>query len=128
MIVIAKWTLVTFALFFFVAGLIMLFAPAKARHLLRQAGSTNFINYAEISIRMIPAAALVLYAEYSKYPVLFTIAGWFMLVTSLVLFLVPRQVHHNFSLRCADVLKPFYFRLIAPLAFAFGSLLLYALL
>ncbi len=121
----AKWTIIIFGVFFIFVGFIMLFAPKKARQILRKAGSTNFINYAEITIRMIPAAALILSADISKYPEVFKIFGWFMLCTSLVLYFVPRQIHHNFSLKAANFLKPIYFQLISPFAFVIGVTLIY---
>ena len=116
----AKWTLITFGIFFICVGGIMLFKPTTARAMLRKAGSTNFINYAEITIRMIPAIALITFADYSKYPDLFRLLGWFMLLTSFVLYFVPRKLHHNFSNKCADVLKPFYFQLISPFSIIIG--------
>jgi uncharacterized membrane protein YfcA len=123
---IAKWTIIAFGLFFIVVGFIMLFSPQKARQILRKAGSTNFINYAEITIRMIPAVALILSADISKYPSAFKIFGWFMLCTSLVLYFVPRQIHHRFSLKAADVLKPVYFQLISVFAFVIGAAIIYS--
>jgi uncharacterized membrane protein YfcA len=125
MTAIAKWTIIAFGIFFIGVGLIMLLAPKKARQILRKAGSTNFINYAEITIRMIPAAALILSADISKYPEAFRIFGWFMLCTSLVLYFVPRQIHHNFSSKAADILKPLYFQLISPFAFVIGAAIIY---
>lgn len=125
MITIAKWIIVVFGIFFIGIGIIMLFAPKKAGKILSKAGSTNVINYAEITIRMIPAIALVVYSDFSRYPIIFKLFGWFMLATSLVLYFVPRQLHHKFSLKCADILKPIYFRLISPFAFLVGILLIY---
>lgn len=123
---IARWTVIIFGAFFIFAGMLMLFNPQKARATLRKAGSTNFINYAEITLRMIPAAALVLAADISKYPDAFKLIGWFMLGTSFVLYFVPRKMHHQFSLKAADILKPLYFQLIAPLAVAIGLLIIYS--
>ncbi len=125
MLTIAKWTVIVFGIFFIAVGIIMLFAPKKANQILRKAGSTNLINYAEITIRMIPAAGLILYSDFSKYPEIFKIFGWFMLVTSFILYFVPRQIHHKFSLKSADILKPLYFQLISPFAFLFGIFLIY---
>lgn len=125
MIQIAKYTIIIFGLFFIFVGFLMLFNPKKARATLRKAGSTNFINYAEITIRMIPATALVIYAEHSKFPDIFKIFGWFMLVTSVVLYFVPKQLHHNFSNKAADTLKPLYFQLIAPFSFIIGIVIIY---
>ncbi|MDP3469850.1 MAG: hypothetical protein Q8S11_16025 [Daejeonella sp.] len=126
--IIARWTTILFGLFFISAGLLMLFKPQKARVILRKAGSTNFINYAEITIRLIPAIGLILSAEYSKFPDIFKIAGWFMLCTSLVLYFVPRHLHHNFSLKAADILKPLYFQLISPISLLIGILLIYSII
>jgi len=116
----------TFWIFFVYVGFLMLIRPDKAREILRKAGSTNFINYAEITIRIIPAVGLILSADNSKFPEIFKIFGWFMLCTSLVLYFVPRQLHHNFSLKSAEILKPLYFQLISPFSFLIGILLIYS--
>lgn len=121
---IAKWTLIAFGIFFICVGGIMLFRPKAARETLRKAGSTNLINYAEITIRMIPAAAFIIYSDYSKYPEVFKLVGWFMLLTSFVLYFVLKKLHHNFSNKCADILKPIYFQLISPFSILFGILIL----
>ena len=125
LIEIAKWVVIFFGLFIIFIGFIMLVKPKKARTTLRKAGSTNFINYAEITIRLIPATALILHSDFSKYPEAFKIFGWIMLITSLVLYIVPRKFHHKFSMKSADILKPIYFQLISPFAFLFGGLIIY---
>jgi predicted tellurium resistance membrane protein TerC len=122
----SKWVVMVFGGFFIWVGLIMLTNPQKAREILRKAGSTNLINYAEITVRIIPALALILAADISKYPAVFKVFGWFMLFTSLVLYFIPRQIHHNFSTKAADILKPFYFQLISPFAFVVGVLIIYS--
>ena len=126
MILLAKWAILLFGLFIISVGLLMLFNPERARATLKKAGSTNLINYAEISIRMIPAVALVVYAEYSNFPRAFALIGWFMLGTSLVLFFVPRKVHHGFAVGAAEVLQPVLVRWLAPLAFFFGGVVWWA--
>jgi uncharacterized membrane protein YfcA len=126
--ILAKWTVIFFGLFFICVGFLMLINPQKANDILRKAGSTNFINYAEISIRIIPAVGLILSADNSKYPDIFKIFGWFMLFTSLVLYFVPRQFHHNFSVKAADILKPYYFQLISPCSFLIGIWLIYSVI
>jgi uncharacterized membrane protein YfcA len=125
MVTVAKWTVVLFGLFIIYCGFLMLFAPKKARETLRKAGSTNLINYGEITLRMIPAIGLILYADHSKYPDVFKIFGWFMLGTSLILYFVPKRLHHGYSLKSADILTPFYFQLISPFAFLFGASIIY---
>jgi len=122
---IGKWIVILFGIFFIWGAGIMLIKPKIARETLRKAGSTNFINYAEITIRMIPAIGLILVADHSKFTDIFKIFGWFMLFTSFVLYFIPRKLHHDFSNKCADILKPQYFQLISPFAFLIGILLIY---
>lgn len=128
MIAAAKFIIIAFGVFFILVGFVMLLAPKRSRQTLRKAGSTNFINYAEITLRMIPATALILYADYSKYPIIFKTFGWFMLITSVILYFVPPKLHHQFSNWCADILKPFYFQLISPFAFLFGAAIIYCVI
>lgn len=128
MIILAKIIVILFGLFLIGVGCVMLFKPTKARELLRKAGSTNFINYAEITIRMIPAISLIVYADFSKYPEVFAIFGWVMLITSVILYFVPRKLHHGYSLKCAEILTPFYFQLVSPFSMFMGAGFIYSVL
>jgi uncharacterized protein YjeT (DUF2065 family) len=89
------YIVILFGVFLIAAGLLLLINPTKARAYLRKAGSTNLINYSEIALRMIPAAAMVGVADLSKFPEAFKIFGWFMIATSLVLYFVPRPIHQG---------------------------------
>ena len=120
---ISKYIVQLFGLFFIAVGLFMLSKPITARAFLRKSGSTNLINYTEITLRMIPAIGLILASSMSKFSNLLLVFGWFMLGTSLVLYFVPRNLHHNFSNKAADFLKPQYFLLIAPFSIAIGFFL-----
>ncbi len=124
---ISKWLLTLFGLFIIFTGFLMLFYPKKAQSTLRKFASTNLINYTEITLRLLVATAMILYADFCKLPEAFTIFGWFLLITALILYAVPRKLHHTFSTKSAHILKPFYFRLISPFAFLFGLLILYNL-
>lgn len=123
--IIAKYLIIFFGIFFICVGFLMLIKPEKARATLRKAGSTNLINYGEITIRIIPAVALIIISDLSKYPLIFNLFGWFMLLTSVVLYFVPKKLHHDFSNKCADFLKPVYFQLIAPFSMTIGIVLIY---
>jgi hypothetical protein len=126
MIIIAKWIIILFGAFIIYVGLLMFFTPEKARSTLMKAGSTNFINYGEITMRMIVSLALIIYSDFSKYPEVLNIFGWFMLVTSLMLYCVPRKLHHSFSLRSAVILKPTLVRVISPFSLLLGSAIIYS--
>lgn len=119
-VVLAKYCIILFGIFFIVVGLLMLLKPQTARAILRKAGSTNFINYAEITIRIIPAVALIIYSDHSLFPIFFTVFGWIMFCTSLILYIIPRKLHHQFSLKSADILKPLYFQFISPISIIIG--------
>ncbi len=127
-ILIAKFIVIFFGIFIIAVGLLMLIRPDKARAYLRKAGSTNFINYSEITLRMIPAAGLILYAEYSKYPDIFKLLGWFMIATSLVLYFVPRRIHHKYAVWCADILGSATMKFISPFAMLLGCAIIYSVL
>jgi hypothetical protein len=125
---IAKFIVILFGIFLVGVGLLMLMNPEKAREYLRQAGSNNLINYTEITIRMIPAAGLVLYSEFSKFPEIFNYIGWFMIGTSIVLYFVPRRLHHRYALMCADILKPPLIRGASPFSILFGVAIIYSVI
>jgi uncharacterized membrane protein YfcA len=128
MIIIAKSIVIAFGIFIIFCGLLMLFAPKKANDYLRKFGSTNFINYAELTIRTIIGIAIIYASDNSKFPDIFKIFGWFMVITAIILCCVPRRIHHNFSLNAAETLKPFYFQLISPFSFLFGAAIVYSFL
>jgi hypothetical protein len=128
MLTLAKYTVILFGMFIIFVAFLMLFYPDKARGALRKAASTNFINYTEITLRMIPAIGMIIYSDFTKFPVVFKLYGWFMLGTSLVLYIVPRKLHHRFALMSAEILKPLFIRLLSPLAFLIGSAIIYAVL
>lgn len=125
---IAQIIVILFGIFLISVGFLMLFKPEKARVYLRKAGSTNLINYSEITVRMIPAAGMVLYAEYSKYSEILELFGWFMIATSMVLYFVPRRLHHAYALRCAEILRPAYFRIVSPFSMLFGAAVIYVVI
>jgi hypothetical protein len=126
MILVAQLIIILFGTFIFLVGVLMLFNPDKALATLRKAGSTNLINYGEITIRLIPAIALVVYAPNSKFPDISKLFGGFMIATSLILYLIPRRYHHAYSVKWASKLSPSQVRLIAPLAFVFGAAVIYS--
>jgi uncharacterized protein YjeT (DUF2065 family) len=128
MLIIAKFTVIAFGLFIILCGLLMLFAPKRANDYLRKFGSTNFINYAELVIRILIGIAMIFASDISKFPDIFRIFGWFMVITGLILCCVPRRIHHNFSLNAAETLNPFYFQMISPFSFLFGAVIIYSFL
>ena len=128
MIIIAKCIVVVFGVFFVFVGILMFLKPEKVRSTIRKAGSTNFINYTEITLRLIPAIALLIASDYSKFSFVFKLFGSFMALTSLVLYFVPRKLHHKFSVKASEILQPKYCKWISPFAISIGIFILYSAL
>lgn len=127
MLFVAKSCVVLFGIVFLFVGGIMFIRPLLFRSWIAKAGSTPLINYGEITIRLIPAIAMVYVAPETKLPIFFQLFGWIMIVTLLVLYVTPRKAHHQLSLGFAKKLKPVYLQCIAPLAFLIGMGLIYLL-
>ncbi len=125
---VAKFTVIAYAVFIIGVGFLMLLTPQKARAIIKKAGSTPLINYGELILRMIPAAGMILCATVSKFPQFFSVLGWFMMGTSVFLMILPRKYHHAYALKSADILTPSRIRIIAPCSFIFGGFLMYAIL
>ncbi|SHJ70020.1 hypothetical protein SAMN04487911_13121 [Arenibacter nanhaiticus] len=102
----------------------MVLAPKNARKIIKKAASTDLFHYTEVSKRLLPAIAMIVYADTSVYPMAFKLFGGIMVITSLVLYFVPRKMHHQYALKCAEVLKPTLIRLLSPIAVLPGSLLI----
>lgn len=118
--------IILFGLFIIMVGILMLFNPQKARSILRKAGSTNLINYGEITLRIVPALSMVLYSEDSLYPNVLKYFGGFMILTSLVLYCIPKEYHHAYAVKSAEILKPKIVRGLSIVSFLFGAAVIYS--
>ena len=79
-------------------GLVCLFRPQVAQATLGRMGSTWRIQLGEHALRGLAGLAMVLRADASKVPELFTFGGWFVVASSVLIVLAPRRWHHDLSL------------------------------
>ena len=79
-------------------GLVCLFRPQVAQATLGRMGSTWRIQLGEHALRGLAGLAMVLRADASKVPELFTFGGWFVVASSVLIVLAPRRWRHNLSL------------------------------
>jgi len=107
-------------------SVLMLVKPHTASCGLRKAASTNFINYSELTLRSIWGIALVVHPTYTMFPDFFNIFGIFVIISSAILFVVPRKWHAKYAVWWADRLSSTHLRIAAPFSFLFGILLIYA--
>lgn len=107
-------------------GVLMALLPDKALRVLRLTASTRTINNSEQGLRLIGALALLLHSPASKLPQVFEIVGWFIILSSLVLLVLPLKWHFACAIWWADRLKPAAVRLVAPMSALAGIGLIYA--
>ena len=126
MTTLAQWLSIAFGLWLIAVRCLMLLRPARALELLRQAASTNPINYGEITLRLIAGLALLRVAPVTKAPTILHVAGIFIAGTSLVLYFVPRSWHAMYAVWWADRLSPQVVQLLSPFSAVVGGWLIYA--
>lgn len=107
-------------------GALMALLPNTALRVLRLTASTRTINNTEQGLRLIAGLALLLRSPASKLPQVFEIVGWFIVLSSLVLLVLPLKWHSAYAIWWADRLKPAAVRLVAPMSALAGISLIYA--
>ena len=101
--------------------------PATARWFLAAFASSARAHYTEHVVRLLIGVALVVRSPAMWQPRMFRLAGWAIVISSVVLLCLPWQWHYRFGER----LRPLFFRylwLYVTGACAFGVLLLYGVL
>lgn len=88
------------------AGLFMLglagvaiFAPAAARSFLRGFASSKIIHFLELSIRLLVGGAMIASAPRMQFTPIFTVFGWVLVATTVVMGLIPWTLHQRFAAR-----------------------------
>jgi hypothetical protein len=109
-----------------VTGAFMAFWPKRALHVLSLTASTRTVNNVEQGLRLLAGVALILRAPASKLPQAFEIAGWFIVLSSRILLVLPLRWHSAYACWWADRLAPVVVRAVAPLSGLAGLGLIYA--
>ena len=126
MTTIAYWLLILSGLWLIAVGVFICARPLIALQYLGKMASTNLINYTEISLRMISGFAFVIYEELSRFPEVLRISGWFLIISSAILFLIPRRWHAAYAVYWSKKLTPLYLRIASPFSLAAGTFLIFA--
>jgi hypothetical protein len=100
-------------------GLLMAFRPAYAAHLCDRMGAelqaSNWrVHVPEQLLRVLAGGALILRAAASKAPLFFSIFGWILVVSSIILLVLPVRVHGGFGHFLRPLLRPQPIRLLSP--------------
>jgi hypothetical protein len=78
--------------------------------------------------RVLAGLALIIRAPASKLPLLFGIAGWILVVTSLLIMAAPIRWHGAYGATLMKRLTPRLLRILSPIPAAAGAGLIYAAL
>jgi hypothetical protein len=116
------------ALWLIGTGALMALRPKHALHVLSLTASTRKVNNVEQGLRLSAGIALLLRAPASKLPMFFEVAGWFIVLSSLVLLVIPLRWHAAYACWWADRLPVIAVRAVAPLSALAGLGLIYVAL
>ncbi|MBX7221970.1 MAG: hypothetical protein K1Y36_18605 [Blastocatellia bacterium] len=78
-------------------GVVAFAAPHRAKLFLSGFAISAFAHYFELCVRFVIGGALVWYAPHMKFPSLFMVFGWVLVVTTIGLCAIPWRWHHRFA-------------------------------
>lgn len=99
--------------------------PSQAEAFLRGFASSALTHYTEQGLRLVVGAAILNFAVLMRYPELFRLFGWLIIVSTIGLLLIPWRWHHKFA---KLVMPPVFerMRLFAFGSFALGAFVLFS--
>lgn len=107
-------------------GALMILRPERALAMLAQTASSWQVNVGEQVPRLLVGLAMIAQAEVSREPHLFVAAGWFLLLSSVVLLLMPLKWHAGYAKWWAARFPSWAVRVIGPVSMAAGGALIWA--
>jgi hypothetical protein len=115
---------VAFGLFLIGLAALIVVMPSRAEEFLKGFASSATTHYTEQGLRLVVGAAIVKFAGSMRYPGLFNVFGWLIIVSTAGLLLIPWQWHNRFG---TLVMPPVFrrMRILALGACALGAFILY---
>jgi hypothetical protein len=86
------------------------------------------LQFTEQGLRVLAGVALIVRAPASRLPLVFEIAGWILVVTSLAIMAAPIRWHGAYGRWLMNRLTPLVLRILSPVPAAAGVGLIYAAL
>lgn len=113
-----------FGLFLIGLAALIIVRQSRAERFLTRFASSAATHYAEQGCRLVVGAAMVRIAGAMRYPELFHVFGWLIIISTVGLLLIPWQWHNKFG---TLVMPPVFrrMRLFALGACALGAFILY---
>jgi hypothetical protein len=86
------------------------------------------LQFTEQGLRVLAGVALILRAPASKLPLVFDVAGWLLVATSMLIMVAPIRWHGAYGALWVKRLTPLILRILSPVPAAAGVGLIYAAL
>jgi hypothetical protein len=99
--------------------------PDRIKQFFDKFASSAFTHFLEMFVRIIVGAALVVYSPQMKFPVVFTVFGWMLVLTTAVLLFVPWKLHRRFADRSLPLVTS-HMLLFALVSFFGGIIILFS--
>ena len=71
--------------------------PDRVKQFFDKFASSAFGHFLEMFVRIIVGVAFVIYSPQMKFPIVFAVFGWLLILTSVVLSFVPWKMHRRFA-------------------------------
>lgn len=90
-------TVLAAAIYLILLGFGALLRPTPTKRFLEGFASSARVHFLELGLRLIAGAALLTSAPRMQFSALFTVFGWVLIGTTLVLAILPWRLHHRFA-------------------------------
>jgi hypothetical protein len=84
------------------------------------------LNLTEQGLRIVAGAALIVRSPLSKLPLTFEVAGWCIVVSSLLILALPIRWHASYGHWWSRWLTPLVLRVLSPIPAIVGAGIVYA--
>jgi hypothetical protein len=84
------------------------------------------LQFTEQGLRVLAGVALIVRAPASKLPLVFEVAGWLLVATSLLIMVAPIRWHGAYGRWLVGRIAPLAIRILSPVPMMAGAGLIYA--
>jgi len=84
------------------------------------------LQFTEQGLRVLAGVALIVRAPASKLPLVFEVAGWLLVATSLLIMVAPIRWHGAYGRWWVGRIAPLAIRILSPVPMMAGAGLIYA--
>jgi hypothetical protein len=84
------------------------------------------LQFTEQGLRVLAGVALIVRAPASKLPLVFEVAGWLLVATSLLIMVAPIRCHGAYGRWLVGRIAPLAIRVLSPVPMMAGAGLIYA--